>query len=151
MKKFSEALAQFRDGLIPEMELEKRLEGNLLIREGDSGEIHIQHNANLTDLCEIRASHLCEFLKKYMAGKISADSLSRWTNIMLFLMMGGIYEVSKEATEKEEDAIIDALHELGSPEINGDITIEKATNLLNSLKVFSVNYSHNSRQTNSIV
>ncbi|MCL4513743.1 MAG: hypothetical protein M1421_07020 [Candidatus Eremiobacteraeota bacterium] len=130
MKIFSEALAQFRDGSISEEELQKLLEGYLSIQEGDFGEIHIQQSAALSDLCEIRAFHICELLKKYIAGKISANSLSRWANI---LMMSDAYKIAEEATEKEEDAITEALHELASPEINGEITVERAKELLSVL------------------
>lgn len=106
------------------------------------GEISLIDKMNLKEiaLAEIeifvKPNHVRKMLLDFLAGKITADELAKWSKfICLRPEYGSEFYLDDEKWNYHE-TMFNVIQRLSTPELDGDVTHESVKNYLSKLKIY---------------
>jgi hypothetical protein len=91
------------------------------------------------DIC-IKLGALCSVLESYIRGDISISHLEEWANLLLFYDSFHTRCYDDDSVDDAMDWLWDILHEIVSPETEGDFNLSKAKAHLFNLQSKKLKY-----------
>jgi enhancing lycopene biosynthesis protein 2 len=89
------------------------------------------------DVC-ITIAALQSVFERYVAGQISSSHLEEWANLLLFYDSFHTKCYIDDAVDDAMDWLWDIMHEIASPETEGEFTFDKARSYLTFLSLKSM-------------